>query len=78
MWLKHMVFVCFSAGFLISQSVTVKQDAMPLAYTLCKMVMDLVSKNMITIESEHRTMSAGVKAQQIATHVCCTCLDFLG
>ncbi|PLW12995.1 hypothetical protein PCANC_20927 [Puccinia coronata f. sp. avenae] len=48
--------------------VKVKQDAMPLAYTPRKMVLDAVSKHVITIESEHRTMSAGVKAERLATH----------
>ncbi|KAA1111956.1 pre-mRNA-splicing factor rse1 [Puccinia graminis f. sp. tritici] len=48
--------------------VKVKQDAMPLAYTPRKMLLDPSSKHVITIESEHRTMAPGVKAERLALH----------
>jgi hypothetical protein len=49
--------------------VKVKQDAMPLAYTPRKMLLDPTAKHVITIESEHRTMAPGVKAERLALHV---------
>ncbi|KAG0149752.1 hypothetical protein CROQUDRAFT_104890 [Cronartium quercuum f. sp. fusiforme G11] len=48
--------------------IKVKQDSMPLSYTPRKMLLDPVTKHVITIESEHRTMSPSVKAERLAVH----------
>lgn len=42
---------------------------MPLSYTPRKMILDPTTKHVITIESEHRTMSSSVKAERLAEHV---------
>ncbi|CAH7667624.1 CPSF A subunit region-domain-containing protein [Phakopsora pachyrhizi] len=48
--------------------VKVKQDSMPLSYTPRKMILDPATKNVITIESEHGTVSPSEKAERLAQH----------
>ncbi|CAH7682364.1 hypothetical protein BY996DRAFT_6417632 [Phakopsora pachyrhizi] len=48
--------------------VKVKQDSMPLSYTPQKMILDPATKNVITIEPEHGTVSPSEKAEHLAQH----------